>query len=124
MYVYLCLYLYLCIYLYEFSTAYSTNNWADSLHRKLLSYRQNRNDAKNLFKHVKCPCVYYSNSSATFHCILEGDFVFKLNPGPTNNDDQSTISTYCSRGCCTALSTWSAVLPIAPNVSARRYQDF
>ena len=31
---------------YEFSTAYSANNRADSLHRKLLSYRQNRNDAK------------------------------------------------------------------------------
>ena len=31
---------------YKFSTAYSANNRADSLHRKLLSYRQNRNDAK------------------------------------------------------------------------------
>lgn len=31
---------------YEFSTAYSANNRADSLHPKLLSYRQNRNDAK------------------------------------------------------------------------------
>ena len=30
----------------KFSTAYSTNNRVDSSHRKLFSYRQNRNDAK------------------------------------------------------------------------------
>ena len=34
-------------------------------------------------KRCKCPCVYYSNSTATFHCLLEGDLVFKLNPGPS-----------------------------------------
>ena len=114
---------------YESSTAYSTNNMADSLHCKLLSYRQNRNDAKiyssvrvailtlvRKFKHGKCPCAYYSNSSATFHCMLEGDLVFKLNPGPTSNDDQSTISTHCSSGHRAALPTRSAVLSIAPNV--------
>ena len=43
--------------------------------------------------------------------------LLKLNPGPTNNDDQSTISTYCSRGRCAALSTRSAVLSIAANVN-------
>ena len=96
---------------FEFCTAYSTNNTADSLHRKLLSYRQNRNDEKiyssvrvailtlvRKFKRGKPPCAYYSNSSATFYCMLEDDLVFKLNPGPTNNDDQSTISSHCSRG--------------------------
>ena len=31
---------------FEFCTAHSSNNRVDSLHRKLLSYRQNRNDAK------------------------------------------------------------------------------
>ena len=36
-------------------------------------------------KRTKRPCAYYSNSSATFHCTLEGDLVFKLNPGPVNN---------------------------------------
>ena len=99
------------------------------MHRKLLSYRQNRNDAKiyssvrvailtlvRKFKRGKRSFAFYSNSSATFHCILEGDLVFKLNPGPKNNDDQSTISTHCSRGRCAALSTRSAVLSIAPNV--------
>ena len=49
--------------------------------------------------------------------MLEGDLVVKLNPGPTNNDDQSTISTHCSRGRCAALSTRSAVLSIAANVN-------
>ena len=34
---------------------------------------------------TKRPCAYYSNSSATFHYTLEGDLVFKLNPGPVNN---------------------------------------
>ena len=43
--------------------------------------------------------------------------LLKLNPGPTNNDDQSTISTHCSRGRCAALSTRSAVLSFAPNVN-------
>ena len=59
---------------YEFSTAYSANNRTDSLHHKLLSYRQNRNDAKiysgvqvailtlvQKFKRGKHPCTYYSN---------------------------------------------------------------
>ena len=35
-------------------------------------------------KRCRCPCRYYANTSASFHCILEGDLVFKLNPGPTN----------------------------------------
>ena len=100
------------------------------MHRKLLSYRQNRNDAKihssvrvaistltRKFKRGKRPCAYYSNSSATFHCMLEGDLVFKLNPGPANNGDQSTISTHCSRGRYATLSTRSAVLSIASNVN-------
>ena len=89
---------------FEFCTAYSTNNRADSLHCKLLSYLQNWNDAKiyssvqvailTLVRIFKCGehlCAYYSNSSATFRCMLEGDLVFKLNPGPTNNDDQSNL---------------------------------
>lgn len=74
---------------FEFSTAYSTKNRADSLHRKLLSYRQNRNNAKiyssvrvaisslvRKFKRGKRPCAYYSNSSAPFHRVLEGELVF------------------------------------------------
>lgn len=33
----------------------------------------------------KRPCAYYSNPTATFHALLVGDLVFKLNPGPTVN---------------------------------------
>ena len=37
-------------------------------------------------KPAKRPCTYYSNSSATFHRLLEGNLVFKLNSGPSNNE--------------------------------------
>ena len=43
-------------------------------------------------KRRKCQCAYYSSSAATFQCPLQGDLVFKLNPGPT--DHQSTIHTH------------------------------
>ena len=33
----------------------------------------------------KRPGAYYSNTTATFHALLIGDLVFKLNPGPTGN---------------------------------------
>ena len=46
----------------------------------------------------KCPCSYYSNSSATFHCLLVGDLVFKLNPGPTNTCETSSTSRACRLG--------------------------
>lgn len=38
-------------------------------------------------KRSHCPCYYYSNSIKTFHVVLEGDLVFKLNPGPTDVRD-------------------------------------
>ena len=38
----------------------------------------------------------YSNSLATFHCVLEGDLIFKLNPGPTHNQSNLAIRTHCS----------------------------
>ena len=41
-------------------------------------------------KRSKYRCAYYSKSTATFQCLLQGDLVFKLNPGPTG--DQSTIT--------------------------------
>ena len=43
-------------------------------------------------KRCKRPCSYYSNSSATFHCLLVGDLVFKLNPGPTETGEPLPIS--------------------------------
>ena len=33
-------------------------------------------------RRYRCPCAYYSNTSASFHPLLIGDLVFKLNPGP------------------------------------------
>ena len=55
-------------------------------------------------RHCKHPCLYYSNSFATFHCTLEADLVFKSNPGPLNNGGQSTIQMCCSCRCQALLS--------------------
>lgn len=41
----------------------------------------------------KRPCAYYSNPTATFHALLVGDLVFKLNPGPTVNCILAVVST-------------------------------
>ena len=46
-----------------------------STFRRCLSIRGHKRD--------KRPCPYYSGSSATFHPLLTGDLIFKLNPGPT-----------------------------------------
>ena len=48
-------------------------------------------------KRSKRPCSYYSNSSATFHCLLERNLVFKLNPGPTDCDHISNFHSPHSR---------------------------
>ena len=63
----------------------------------------------NIKRH-KRPCIYYSGSNATFHPLLIGDLVFKLNPGPTGiiripaivssrNDDvnNNTVASTCVR---------------------------
>lgn len=42
-------------------------------------------------KRSKCRCAYYSNSTATFQCLLQGDLVFKLNPGPTAINQPFTL---------------------------------
>ena len=58
---------------YKFSTAYSANNRADSLHRKLLSYRQNRNDAK-IYSGARSSCYFNTRTEIqgwqTPVCIL------------------------------------------------------
>ena len=41
----------------------------------------------------KRPCAYYSNTTVTFHALLIGDLVFKLNPGPTGNCIPVVVST-------------------------------
>lgn len=38
----------------------------------------------------KRPCLYYANTKASFHLPLDGNLVFKLNPGPVN--DQNTAN--------------------------------
>ena len=63
----------------------------------------------NIKRH-KHPCIYYSGSNMTFHALLIGDLVFKLNPGPTGiiripaivssrNDDvnNNTVASTCVR---------------------------
>ena len=63
-------------------------------------------------KRHKRLCIYYSGSSATFHPLLIGDLVFKLNPGPTgimripaivslrdvnvNNNTAASTGSWCS----------------------------
>ena len=42
---------------YKFSAAYPANNRADSLHRKLLSCKQNRNDAK-IYSGASSSCYF------------------------------------------------------------------
>jgi len=104
---------------YGLSTAHPTNNRADSSPCKLFSFWQLRHIAtifssakvgiltrEQNFKRCKHPCLYYSNSSVTFHCVLQGDLVFKLNPGP-NNGDQSTIQPRSHR----RQAPLSALLP-------------
>ena len=44
------------------------------------------------YRRHRCPCAYYANTTATFHTVLEGDLVFKLNPGPVNKGIDSIIS--------------------------------
>ena len=59
---------------FEFCTAHSSNNRVDSLHRKLLSYRQNRNDAK-IYSSVRVAishlCGNSSVANARVHIILK-----------------------------------------------------
>ena len=81
---------------YGFSTVHPVNNMADSSPCKLFSFWKLGHIAtifssakvgiltrERNFKRCKYPCLYYSNSSATFHCVLEGD--------------KSTILPRCSR---------------------------
>ena len=39
----------------------------------------------------------YSYTTATFHCLLIGDLVFKLNPAPENNGGNSNTYPHCHR---------------------------
>ena len=78
--------------------AKARNNRADSFYHELLSFATYYNGLecfapRRKIKRNKCRCAYYANSTATFHCPLEGDLIFKLNPGP--EDDPSVIHTLC-----------------------------
>lgn len=100
---------------YELSVAYSTNNGTNSIYRKLLLYHVqicihhlwNSTSECVVFKQCKIktnkqPCAYYSNSCATFQCMLEGDLVFKLNPSPADVDFSCSLF---SRVLCSINST-------------------
>ena len=50
-----------------------------------------------------CPCLYYSNSTSTFHPLLIGDLVFKLNPGPVNGTIPTISFVRGSRRRCGSL---------------------
>ena len=41
----------------------------------------------------KCPTSYYANSCASFHQVLIGDLVYKLNPGPERQNIPTIVST-------------------------------
>ena len=68
----------LCGYNWNFAPIQSANEY--SLRRKL--------------KRSKCKVNYYPNSCATFHLVLQGDLVFKLNPGPPNNGKSSSLRSH------------------------------
>ena len=88
---------------YEFSTAYSTNNRADSLHRKLLSYLQNRSDAKIYsIEKVSVRCLRWP-----LHFVLVKTSQFSWNFGPrfysTYRQKQFAVC-YFECGCIVLLS--------------------
>ena len=61
-------------------------------------------------RRYRCPCAYYSNTSASFHPLLIGDLVFKLNPGPKGIP--VIVSTRRSHNHETQLSSSSGILAI------------
>ena len=68
-------------------------------------------------RRYSCPCAYYSNTSASFHPLLIGDLVFKLNPGPKGIP--VIVSTRSSHNHETQLSSSSR--NISNLISVRRY---
>ena len=56
-----------------------------------LSYNRPLRRVKN--RRHKCPCTYYSNSTAKFHLLLQRDLVFKLNSGPEEYQISSIVSS-------------------------------
>ena len=61
--------------------------------------------AKKRYRRGKRPSVYYANSTATFHPLVEGDLVFKLNPGPEYQCAKSTYSRHHTRKTRPARNT-------------------
>ena len=88
------------ILFYEEFGDYSRNNLLDSRHNDALLPRsllivQPCKPCK--IKRSKRLSAYYSNTAATFHCLLIGNLVFKLNPGPENNGGNSNTYPHCHR---------------------------
>ena len=72
----------------------SINNYPWSLYIFRYGYGMEFYSHRSKIRRSKCRCAYYANSTATFRCPLQGDLVFKLNPGPT--DDRFSIHTRVS----------------------------
>ena len=66
---------------------------------------------------MKITLCTYSNSLATFHCVLEGDLIFKLNSGPTHNQSNLAIRTHCSSTRRASQSTRTRILSILSSTS-------
>ena len=67
---------------------------------------------KNRSKRSKSPYTYYTNSTATFHPLLGGDLVFKLYPGPLQQDASSTHLGQASRAKCRSARNTSDLTEI------------
>ena len=67
-------------------------------------------------KRHKRSCIYYSNTIASFHLPLIGDLVFKLNPGPVDNNSRTTISRH---GICSTRTTLPTHNTGNPNATPR-----
>ena len=85
-------------------------------------------------KRHKRPCISYSGSSATFHPLLIGDLVFKLNPGPTgirripaivsSRDVNVNNNTAASTGVCRNIKNLIRITCCHNNPTPQRPLNF
>ena len=69
---------------------------------------------KKISRRSKSLCAYYANSTATFHPLLEGDLVFKLNPGPSQQGVNTTHLGQASKAKCRSARNTSSRIEIKP----------
>ncbi|EDO40090.1 predicted protein [Nematostella vectensis] len=74
-------------------------------------------------KRCSRPCLYYPNTTATFRVQLEGDPVFKLNPGPLGHDDSSLKNTTNRQWSHTTGRVNTSRIPLTtPSQTAQRFE--